>query len=52
MSVDQLAAALRLGTPAVIGRVQKDRLLLDLRSVLPRQDMELVKAFSVLGKQQ
>jgi len=52
MSVDELAAALRLGTPAVVGRVQNDRLLLDLRSVLPRQDMELVEAVSAVGSGQ
>jgi len=49
LSVDELAAGLRLGTPAVVGRVQNDRLLLDLRSVLPRQDMELVEAVAALG---
>ena len=50
MSVDRLAAALRTGTPSVIGRVQQDRLLLDLRSVMPRQDQELVEAVCALGK--
>ncbi|NLX97379.1 MAG: L-seryl-tRNA(Sec) selenium transferase [Rhodopirellula sp.] len=44
MSVDRLATALRLGTPAVMGRIQQGRLLLDLRSVMPRQDQELVAA--------
>jgi len=47
-SVDRLAAALRAGTPAVVGRVQQDRLLLDLRSVMPRQDQALVAAFAAL----
>jgi L-seryl-tRNA(Ser) seleniumtransferase len=50
-SVDQLAAALRQGTPSVVGRVQQDRLLLDLRSVLPRQDQDLVTAVAALGTQ-
>jgi L-seryl-tRNA(Ser) seleniumtransferase len=49
MSVDRLAARLRQGTPAVVGRVQQDRLLLDLRSVLPRQDAQLVAAVEALG---
>ena len=44
MSVDRLATALRLGTPAVMGRIQQGRLLLDLRSVMPRQDVDLVAA--------
>ena len=35
---------LRLGEPAVIGRIADGRLLLDLRSVLPREDGALVKA--------
>jgi L-seryl-tRNA(Ser) seleniumtransferase len=48
MSVDRLAARLRTGTPAVVGRVQQDRLLLDLRSVLPRQDVQLVAAVGAL----
>ena len=47
--VDRLAAGLRLGTPAVVGRVQQDRLLLDLRTVLPRQDTQLVAAVEAVG---
>lgn len=43
-SVAELAAALRTGTPAVFGRISKDRLLLDLRAVFPRDDMRLVDA--------
>ena len=52
MTVERLAAALRLGTPSVVGRVKEDRLLLDLRSVLPRQDTQLVAALEALGKQE
>jgi L-seryl-tRNA(Ser) seleniumtransferase len=48
-SVDELAAALRTGQPAVVGRVQRGRLFLDLRSVFPRQDQELVAAFAALS---
>jgi L-seryl-tRNA(Ser) seleniumtransferase len=43
-SVDELAASLRTGIPAVFGRISKDRLLLDLRAVFPRDDMRLVEA--------
>lgn len=50
MSLDRLAAALRTGAPPVVGRVQQERLLLDLRSVMPRQDQLLVGAFESLGK--
>lgn len=42
--VAELAAALRRGSPAVIGRPEGERLKLDLRSVLPRQDLDLVAA--------
>jgi L-seryl-tRNA(Ser) seleniumtransferase len=35
---------LRLGEPAVIGRISEQRLLLDLRSVQPREDAALTTA--------
>jgi L-seryl-tRNA(Ser) seleniumtransferase len=40
----ELAARLRTGTPAVIGRVQDEKLLLDLRTVFARQEEELLAA--------
>ena len=40
----ELASRLRTGTPAVIGRVQRGRLLLDVRTVFPEQESELVDA--------
>ena len=43
-SVDELARLLRMGTPAVFGRIYKDRLLLDLRAVFPREDMRIAEA--------
>ncbi len=39
-----LARRLRLGDPAVFGRIERDRLLLDLRTVLPEDDERLVEA--------
>ncbi len=42
LSVDRLAQMLRGATPAVFARIKQDRLLLDLRSVFPDQDMQLV----------
>lgn len=39
-----LERALRLGEPAVVGRLADDRLLLDLRTVFPREDAVLVSA--------
>ena len=46
----QLAAALRAGTPAVMGRIQENRLLLDLRSVAPKFDVALVEAVQALAR--
>ena len=39
-----LAAELRRGDPPVIGRIEGDRVLLDLRAVLPEQDTLLGKS--------
>jgi len=50
MNVDQLARLLRNGAPAVVGRVQQDRLLLDLRSVDPSFDTEMVSAVENAGR--
>ncbi len=52
LSVDRFAQALRVGTPAVVGRIQEGKLLLDLRSVFARQDQDLVTAVSQLGGQE
>lgn len=38
VSPDQLAARLRRGCPPLIGRIERDRLLLDPRTVLPEED--------------
>ncbi len=51
ISVDELAKSLRMGKPPVVGRVSRDRLLLDLRTVLPEQDSLLVDAAVNIGKQ-
>ncbi|MCA9188781.1 MAG: L-seryl-tRNA(Sec) selenium transferase [Planctomycetales bacterium] len=45
-SVDRLAELLRRQTPSVFGRVHQNRLLLDLRSVLPSQDALLAETTS------
>ena len=39
-----LLDALRSGTPAVVGRIEADRVVLDLRTVLPDRDDELAAA--------
>ena len=52
INVDKLAASLRTGSPALVGRVQRDELLIDLRSVMPRQDQQIVEAISGLTPHQ
>lgn len=47
-SVDQLAAKLRMGFPSVVGRVQQDRLLLDMRTIAPHSDMAVVQRLEAL----
>lgn len=47
-SVDAFTAKLRSGSPAILGRVQKDRLLLDMRTVSPGEDLEVIKVFENL----
>jgi L-seryl-tRNA(Ser) seleniumtransferase len=49
-SVDALSAALRNGSPSVVGRIKNDRLLLDLRSVFPRQESALLEAVQELAR--
>ena len=45
-SEGELAARLRTGSPAVMGRVQDGKLLLDLRAVFERQEDELLAAIA------
>lgn len=47
-SVDSLTAKLRNASPSILGRVQKDRLLLDTRTISPAEDLEVVKVFESL----
>lgn len=43
MSPDKLEAEMRVGEPPVIGRIYKDRYLLDLRSILPGEEEETAR---------
>jgi L-seryl-tRNA(Ser) seleniumtransferase len=43
-SIDGLALTLRSCCPAIVGRVQQGKVLLDLRSVFPREDMQIVES--------
>jgi L-seryl-tRNA(Ser) seleniumtransferase len=47
-SPDGLEAALRRQTPPIIARIERDRVLLDLRTVLPEQDSALVACIARL----
>jgi L-seryl-tRNA(Ser) seleniumtransferase len=42
--VDTLARRLRLGDPGIFGRIDRDRLLLDFRTVLPEEDEILLRS--------
>jgi len=44
-----LESALRSGTPPVVGRIQADRLVLDLRTVLEGQEEDLARAVAALA---
>jgi L-seryl-tRNA(Ser) seleniumtransferase len=41
LSADALEERLRASTPPIVARIESDRVLLDLRTVLPEQDQEL-----------
>lgn len=46
LSVDTLAARLRAGTPAVVGRIQEGRLLLNPRTIFAAEEPQLPAALS------
>lgn len=50
MAAQRVVDLLRRGTQPVIGRVEGDRVILDLRSVFVRQDQALVTAVLALGQ--
>jgi L-seryl-tRNA(Ser) seleniumtransferase len=43
-TAELFASALRAGNPAVVGKIHQGKVLFDLRSVQPRDDMQLVAA--------
>jgi L-seryl-tRNA(Ser) seleniumtransferase len=49
-TVEQLAARLEAGTPSLVVRIGRGRLLIDLRSIRPRHDQEVVTAFQLLSQ--
>jgi L-seryl-tRNA(Ser) seleniumtransferase len=48
LSPQELESALRRATPPVIARIKEDRLLLDLRTVSPEEEREILAALSDL----
>jgi L-seryl-tRNA(Ser) seleniumtransferase len=48
-SAPAMEAALRRSTPPVIARIERDRLLLDLRTVFPEQEEDIVRACAQLA---
>jgi L-seryl-tRNA(Ser) seleniumtransferase len=48
LGADELSARLRCNIPPVIARVEQGRVLIDLRTVFPEQDVTLTKAFASL----
>ena len=44
VSASQLASRLRTGSPAVLGRIHRRRLLLDVRTIFPEQETDVVEA--------
>ncbi|WP_449240280.1 L-seryl-tRNA(Sec) selenium transferase [Desulfoscipio gibsoniae] len=51
MTVDELAGILRESEPAVIGRLQDEKLLLDMRAILPGEESALVQVLSGVLKE-
>ena len=49
-SINSLAAAMRSLKAPVFGRVNKDRMLLDMRTVRPSEDLALVDGMQSIGK--
>jgi L-seryl-tRNA(Ser) seleniumtransferase len=49
LSSEDLAARLRGGTPPIVARIEDGRLLLDLRSIAPAEDAEVIEALARLA---
>jgi L-seryl-tRNA(Ser) seleniumtransferase len=48
LNADEISARLRAGNPPVIARVEEGRVLLDLRTVFPEQDENVMAALRAL----
>ncbi len=50
LNPEEIAAAFRSGEPPVIGRIQEDRFLLDLRTISPEEIGEVARVFRELSR--
>ncbi len=50
LSAEELARRLRLGAIRVFGRIQQDRVVIDLRSVLPQDDSKIALAVRLVAE--
>src|ERR1700674_2560117 len=51
LNADELSGRLRADDPPVIARVEEGRVLLDLRTVFPEQDEEVVQALKQVAEE-
>jgi L-seryl-tRNA(Ser) seleniumtransferase len=49
LSADELSARLRANTPSIVARVDEGRVLLDLRTVFPHEESEVLKALAEIS---
>lgn len=47
---DEIEQALRLFNPPIIARIAEDKVLIDLRTVAPQEESEILAALSTIGK--
>jgi L-seryl-tRNA(Ser) seleniumtransferase len=51
LSADEIERRLRIGSPPIIGRISHGKVLLDLRTVAPEEETELIQALSLLANE-
>ncbi len=49
LPAEEIARRLRMGRPAIVGRVERGRLILDLRTVFPEEDAQVRAALARIG---
>lgn len=51
ISADLFAARLRAASPAVVGRIEDDRIVMDLRTIAPSEDITLIQSIAAATRQ-